>query len=96
MQSVSFLPAIFCGLVAYSMAWHHRDERENEMNDFHHVMHAQKEAQPSSDLVAASLSRAIHEHRLAPGTKLGEDELADIYSVSVSYTHLTLPTIYSV
>lgn len=36
----------------------------------------------SSDNVTAALSRAIHEHRLAPGTKLGEDELADVYSVS--------------
>ena len=37
---------------------------------------------PSSEFVASALSRAIHEHRLAPGTKLGEDELADIYGTS--------------
>lgn len=37
---------------------------------------------PNGELVSADLSRAIHEHRLAPGTKLGEDELADIYGVS--------------
>lgn len=37
---------------------------------------------PTGDRVAAALSRAIHEHRLAPGTKLGEDELADIYGTS--------------
>ena len=36
----------------------------------------------TSDTVAVSLSRAIHEHRLVPGTKLGEDELAEIYGVS--------------
>lgn len=36
---------------------------------------------PSAELVA-SLSLAIHEHRLLPGTKLGEDELSDIYKVS--------------
>lgn len=36
----------------------------------------------SSEDVTVSLSRAIHEHRLAPGTKLGEDELADIFGVS--------------
>ena len=36
---------------------------------------------PSAALVA-SLSLAIHEHRLLPGTKLGEDELSDIYNVS--------------
>ncbi len=32
--------------------------------------------------VAADLSQAIHEHRLEPGTKLGEDDLSDIYGVS--------------
>lgn len=36
---------------------------------------------PAADL-AAALSRAIHEHRLLPGTKLGEDELSEIYEVS--------------
>ncbi|MDE4139939.1 MULTISPECIES: GntR family transcriptional regulator [Rhodobacterales] len=36
---------------------------------------------PSAHLVA-SLSQAIHEHRLLPGTKLGEDELSEIYNVS--------------
>ena len=35
---------------------------------------------PSAKL-EASLSKAIHEHRLLPGTKLGEDELSDIYNV---------------
>jgi|TARA_B110000902_G_C14207979_1_gene550310 DNA-binding GntR family transcriptional regulator len=33
-------------------------------------------------IVAEGLSLAIHEHRLAPGTKLGEDELSEIYGVS--------------
>lgn len=37
---------------------------------------------PTSELVSDYLSRAIHEHRLSPGTKLGEDELAEIYGVS--------------
>lgn len=36
----------------------------------------------TSDTVVADLERAIHEHRLPPGTKLGEDELADAYSIS--------------
>jgi DNA-binding GntR family transcriptional regulator len=36
----------------------------------------------TSDSVAQALSLAIHEHRIAPGTKLGEDELAEIYGVS--------------
>jgi len=36
----------------------------------------------TSDSIAQALSLAIHEHRIAPGTKLGEDELSDIYGVS--------------
>ncbi|MDU8912521.1 GntR family transcriptional regulator [Aestuariicoccus sp. MJ-SS9] len=36
---------------------------------------------PSADIVVA-LSQAIHEHRLLPGTKLGEDELSRIFNVS--------------
>lgn len=36
----------------------------------------------SSHAVAQCLSDAIHEHRLSPGMKLGEDELGEIYGVS--------------
>lgn len=36
----------------------------------------------TSDAVAVDLERAIHEHRLPPGTKLGEDELAEAYGIS--------------
>ncbi len=36
----------------------------------------------TSDSIAQALCRAILEHRIAPGTKLGEDELGEIYSVS--------------
>lgn len=36
----------------------------------------------ASERVANALALAIHEHRLAPGTKLGEDEIGDIYNVS--------------
>lgn len=32
--------------------------------------------------IAETLALAIHEHRLAPGTKLGEDELGEIFGVS--------------
>lgn len=32
--------------------------------------------------VAGGLSRAVHEHRLAPGVKLGEDDMGEIYGVS--------------
>lgn len=41
-----------------------------------------KRQTPQSDRVAEALTLAIHQHRLAPGTKLGEDELGEIYGVS--------------
>lgn len=36
----------------------------------------------TAEAVTAALERAIHEHRLPPGTKLGEDELCEVYGVS--------------
>ena len=36
----------------------------------------------TSDTVAADLERAILEHRLPPGTKLGEDDLGEAYGIS--------------
>lgn len=36
----------------------------------------------TSDSIAQALSLAIHEHKIAPGTKLGEDDLSEIYGVS--------------
>jgi len=39
-------------------------------------------ANVTTDSITSALSQAIHEHRLAPGTKLGEDDLSDIYGVS--------------
>ena len=36
----------------------------------------------TAESVAADLERAIHEHRLPPGTKLGEDELGEVYGIS--------------
>lgn len=39
-------------------------------------------SESAGDKVANALALAIHEHRLAPGTKLGEDEIADVYEVS--------------
>ncbi|GHH00097.1 GntR family transcriptional regulator [Pseudodonghicola xiamenensis] len=36
----------------------------------------------TSETVAADLERAVHEHRLPPGTKLGEDDLAEAYGIS--------------
>jgi len=43
--------------------------------------------------MAQALSLAIHEHRLAPGTKLGEDDLADIYGVSRTIVRSALQTL---
>lgn len=37
---------------------------------------------PSSDRIATELARAIHEHRLAPGAKLSEDEVGEVFDVS--------------
>lgn len=48
---------------------------------------------PQSDRVAEGLTVAIHQHRLAPGTKLGEDELAEIYGVSRTIIRAALQTL---
>ena len=39
-------------------------------------------AAPMPDAIARDLALAVHEHRLAPGTKLSEEELGEIYGVS--------------
>lgn len=43
--------------------------------------------------IARALSQAIHEHRLAPGTKLGEDDLSDIYGVSRTIVRTALQSL---
>lgn len=45
------------------------------------------------DSISFGLSQAIHEHRLAPGTKLGEDELSDIYGVSRTMVRTALQSL---
>ena len=52
------------------------------MHGPHTIAPAHQSKPASGELVSADLSRAIHEHRLAPGTILGEEELADVYGVS--------------
>ncbi|MFK7744108.1 MAG: GntR family transcriptional regulator [Roseobacter sp.] len=47
----------------------------------------------TSDDIARALSLAIHEHRIAPGTKLGEDDLADIYGVSRTVVRAALQSL---
>lgn len=41
-----------------------------------------RKATRQADEIVHALTLAIHQHRIAPGTKLGEDELAEIYGVS--------------
>lgn len=45
-------------------------------------MHDTTTAPLSADRLFDKLELAIHEHRLSPGTKLGEDEIGEIYGVS--------------
>lgn len=59
------------------LCWATPKQNKSPMQDFIRPMHSG----PSAEL-EASISLAIHEHRLLPGTKLGEDELGDIYGVS--------------
>ena len=47
----------------------------------------------SSAAIAQALSLAIHEHRIAPGTKLGEDELGEIYGVSRTVVRAALQSL---
>ena len=47
----------------------------------------------SVDTISNALSQAIHEHRLAPGTKLGEDDLSDIYGVSRTIVRTALQSL---
>lgn len=48
----------------------------SSMDDARHALDG------SSETVADLLALAIHEHRLRPGTKLSEDEVAEIFGVS--------------
>lgn len=48
---------------------------------------------PPDQLISQSLSRAIHEHKLSPGIKLGEDELAEVYGVSRTVVRTALRTL---
>ncbi|MDW3221529.1 MAG: GntR family transcriptional regulator [Paracoccaceae bacterium] len=57
------------------------------------VAFSKQDKPPSGALVSVYLSRAIHEHRLLPGTKLGEDELAEIYGVSRTIIRTALQTL---
>ncbi len=49
--------------------------------------------QHRAELVRNGIVRAILEHRLHPGTKLGEDDLGNIYGVSRTLVRLALQTL---
>lgn len=52
-----------------------------------------KSGSANANTISNALSQAIHEHRLAPGTKLGEDELSDIYGVSRTIVRTALQSL---
>ncbi|WP_372989939.1 GntR family transcriptional regulator [Sulfitobacter sp.] len=47
----------------------------------------------TTEKVAQALALAIHEHRIAPGTKLGEDEIGEIYDVSRTVVRAALQSL---
>lgn len=47
----------------------------------------------TAELLFEKLELAIHEHRLAPGTKLGEDEIAEVYGVSRTIVRAALQSL---
>ena len=51
------------------------------------------ETPASSTTISDALSLAIHEHRILPGTKLGEDELGEIYGVSRTVVRAALQSL---
>ncbi len=48
---------------------------------------------PPDQAISVSISRAIHQHKLPPGVKLGEDELAGVYGVSRTVVRTALRTL---
>ncbi len=56
--------------------WHHDSMAKSSDTSL-----LRKPASTASD-IADALRLAVHQHKLAPGTKLGEDDLAEIYGVS--------------
>jgi len=47
----------------------------------------------TASLLFEKLELAIHEHRLAPGTKLGEDDIAEVYGVSRTIVRAALQSL---
>jgi DNA-binding GntR family transcriptional regulator len=57
------------------------------------VMRKMEATQWTSESVAEDLERAIHEHRLPPATKLGEDEVGEAYGISRTTVRAALQTL---
>jgi DNA-binding GntR family transcriptional regulator len=51
------------------------------------------EAPVTSERVAAELAEAIHEHRIAPGSKLNEDEVGAVFGVSRTVARAALQSL---
>ena len=50
-------------------------------------------SQDATQKVADALALVIHEHRLAPSTKLGEDKIGEIYKVSRTVVRAALQSL---
>jgi DNA-binding GntR family transcriptional regulator len=55
------------------------------------VREAKRRAPPSEEAIYEKILAAIFDHRLSPGTKLGEDRLASIFGVSRARIRRVLP-----
>ncbi|WP_112322999.1 GntR family transcriptional regulator [Oceanibium sediminis] len=53
----------------------------------------QRKAPATAETISQYLSLAIHEHRLAPGTKLGEDDIGEIFHVSRTVVRAALQSL---
>lgn len=54
---------------------------------------SQRARTATANSITDDLSRAIHEHRLAPSTKLGENDLSEIYGVSRAIVRTALQSL---
>lgn len=63
------------------------------MNEIYDTAGTSQTAPATPESVSGALSLAIHEHRLAPGTKLGEDEIGDIFGVSRTVVRAALQSL---
>ncbi len=55
---------------------------------------ASRSRNSQAETVATELTLAIHQYRILPGTKLGEDELAEIFGVSRTIIRSALQSLW--